>query len=134
MQDKHENIILHTASDFEFIKEKFDDDVAYTLKIAYDIYHKYHLWDFFRTYLPPSHHGYLWWMPSNPFYEEWEEVYKLFENDLIKKFTLESWEINFHMKFLQNIALNGFENTKRKMLDIVAIGSDYDKNGHCIHF
>ena len=123
MSEDHQTILVWQAKvvTFNFIKEIFgeeEEDLVYTLQVAYEICNKNDLWKFFMNCPPPSHHGYLWWHPEDPHYEEWEKVYNIFKKDLIDKFFLKSWEMNFHMKVLKIIANEGWDVMKKKIFNI----------------
>jgi len=109
--DEH---ILYAKGDFEFIDhlteyKKISKEMIIMLRKAYEIYIKHDMEKFFTTYEPPSDHKYMWWLPHQQGFEEWNKMRIIFLEELFDKIDPLSADFDLVTRILSHIANQGWQ-------------------------
>ena len=85
--DNDEGHLLYEKGNFSFIDsfaeyKNISADLIPMLEGAYKLYNQHNLQKFFTTYEPPSDHKYMWWLPHQKGFEEWNKMRVILREEL----------------------------------------------------
>jgi len=116
--------ILYESGDFSFISSfseynKISEDLIIMLVKAYDLYNKYDMKKFFNKYEPPSEHKYMWWLPHQEGFEEWNKIRIIFRNEFFNNIEPINADFDLITRTLGYISRNGWQTLISDFRDIL---------------
>ena len=112
--DNDQGHILYEKGDFSFIDsfaeyKKISKEMIIMLESAYNLYNQHDMQIFFTTYMPPSDHKYMWWLPHQRGFEEWNKMRIILREELFDKIDPLSADFDLVTRTLGLIANEGWQ-------------------------
>ena len=117
--------ILYEKGDFSFISnrpewKRISEMLIPLLEKAFHLYEKHDMHKFFTEYPPPSEHQYIWWLPHQTGFEEWDIIRKILHEQLYDE-ALTCSDFDLITRVLSHFANNGWQTLIKDFDDILDI-------------